>query len=62
LRWIPLWAVLDLLFLRLFSISIPVIHSGVWCILEGTTNHLLSQVACFHSFSWPPGLQSFSLT
>jgi hypothetical protein len=29
---------------------------------EGPPNLLSPEVACFHSFCWPPGLQSFSLT
>jgi hypothetical protein len=35
---------------------------GLWCILEDSHNLLPPEVACFHSFCWPSGLQSFSLT
>jgi hypothetical protein len=35
---------------------------GFWCILEGPPNLLPPKIACFHSFCWPSGLQSFSLT
>ena len=35
---------------------------GLWCILEGSPNLLFPEVACFHSFCWPSGLQSFSFT
>ena len=35
---------------------------GLWCIMEGPPNLLSSEVAYFHSFCWPSGLQSFSLT
>jgi hypothetical protein len=35
---------------------------GFWYILEGAPNLLPPEVACFHSFCWPSGLQPFSLT
>ena len=45
----------------LLSISIPVILPGLWCILKFSPNLLFPKVACLHSFSWPSGLQFFSL-
>jgi hypothetical protein len=35
---------------------------GLCCILEGPLNFLSPEVACFLSFCWPSGLQSFSVT
>jgi hypothetical protein len=35
---------------------------GLWCILHGPPNLLPSEIACFPSFCWSSGLQSFSLT
>ena len=47
----------------LLGISSKVSHlPGLWCILEGPPKFLPPEVACFHSFCWLSGLQSFSLT
>jgi hypothetical protein len=35
---------------------------GLWCTHEGPSNPLSYEVSCFHTFCWPSGLQSFSLT
>ena len=34
----------------------------LWCILGVLPTSLFPEVACLHSFCWPSGLQSFSLT
>ena len=46
-------------FLLVLRVSHP---SGLCFILESTPNILSPEVACFYSFCWPSGLQSFALS
>jgi hypothetical protein len=39
------------------------VSGASWCVCGGVPcNLLFPEVSCFHSFCWPSGLQSFSLT